>query len=46
MGVVFARSEESGFLMMPRTWNDFICVKTKKKEKRKVAKPQLENSTN
>jgi exosome complex component CSL4 len=39
MGVVFARSNESGLLMIPLTWNDFVCVKTKKKEKRKVAKP-------
>ena len=41
MGVVFARSDDSGLLMIPRTWNDFMCVKTKKKEKRKVAKPEI-----
>ena len=39
MGVVFARSDDSGFLMWPRSWNELQCVKTKKKEKRKTAKP-------
>eukprot|EP00347_Sterkiella_histriomuscorum_P000171 403376905 len=45
-GVVFARSENSGALMIPCTWNDFMCVKSKKKEKRKVAKPDVIGNSN
>jgi exosome complex component CSL4 len=38
LGVVFARSPHTGSLMVPRSWSEFECVQTKKKEKRKVAK--------
>ena len=38
MGVVYARSEESGMLMIPRNWDIMQCLKTKKKERRKIAK--------
>ena len=41
MGVVFARSDESGQLMIPRSWNEMQCVRTRKKEMRKTAKPEL-----
>ena len=40
LGVVFAMSEASGQLMIPRSWKELQCVKTKKIEKRKVAKPE------
>ena len=30
--------------MMPKSWTELICVKTKKKEKRKVAKPNYQTS--
>ena len=38
LGVVYARSEQTGALMVPRSWNEFECVQTRTKEKRKVAK--------
>lgn len=40
MGVIYARSYESGIWMLPLNWTDLVCPKTKKKEKRKVAKPE------
>ena len=42
MGVIFARSGESGELMIPRNWETMQCVKTRKKEKRKIAKFKIE----
>ena len=38
LGVVFARSPYTGSLMVPRSWSEFECVQTRKREKRKVAK--------
>ena len=38
LGVVFARSQQTGALMVPRSWSEFECVQTKTKEPRKVAK--------
>lgn len=38
-GVVFAESQLSGDLMVPKSWNTFQCAKTRTKELRKVAKP-------
>ena len=40
LGVVYARSQHTGSLMIPISWNDFQCVQTRQKEKRKVAKVQ------
>ena len=37
LGVKYAWSQSSGQLMVPKTWTEFQCVITKKKEKRKVA---------
>jgi exosome complex RNA-binding protein Csl4 len=39
LGVVFARSEGSGHLMIPVSKSEFICIKTKVKENRKTAVP-------
>ena len=38
LGVVFARSQHTGALMVPRSWSEFECVQTRTKEPRKVAK--------
>ena len=38
LGVIFARSQHTGALMVPRSYAEFECVQTKTKEKRKVAK--------
>ena len=38
LGVVFARSQHTGSLMVPRSWGEFECIQTRTKEKRKVAK--------
>ena len=38
LGVVFARSQHTGALMVPRSYAEFECVQTKSKERRKVAK--------
>ena len=38
LGVVYAWSQQSGQIMVPKSWTEFQCVITKKKEKRKVAK--------
>ena len=38
LGVVFARSEHTGALMVPRSWGHFECVQTGTKQPRKVAK--------
>ncbi len=38
LGVVFARSLQTGTLMVPRSWTEFECVQTRTREKRKVAK--------
>ena len=37
LGVVFARSSQTGSLMIPRSWREFECVQTHTKEQRKVA---------
>ncbi len=42
LGVVFARSEESGVLMIPRSWNQSQCPITGRREKRKNAPPPKE----
>jgi exosome complex component CSL4 len=39
LGVLYAKSELSGKLMLPYSWTEMICLKTGVKEKRKVAKP-------
>ena len=38
LGVIFARSQHTGSLMVPRSWGEFECIQTRTKEKRKVAK--------
>ena len=38
LGVIFARSAQTGTLMVPRSWTEFECVQTHTKEARKVAK--------
>lgn len=42
LGVVFARCEESGSLMFPRSYTQCQCPLTGVKERRKVAKPSTE----
>ena len=44
MGVKYAWSQHSGQLMVPKTWTQFQCVVTKNKEKRKVAKIEVEDN--
>lgn len=39
LGVLVAKSEHSGNLMLPFDWTSMIDVKTNHNEKRKVAKP-------
>ena len=39
LGVLYARNEISGKLMLPYSWTEMICLKSGLKEKRKVAKP-------
>lgn len=38
LGVIFAHSQNTGCLMIPRSWTQFECVQTRIKENRKVAK--------
>ncbi len=42
LGVVFSRSEESGALMVPRSWHLSQCPITGRREKRKNAAPPNE----
>ena len=39
LGVVMARSEASGEVMAPVSWQEFVEVGTGRREGRKVAKP-------
>lgn len=39
LGVVFARSDATGELMLPLSYDEFVCPDTKVREKRKVANP-------
>jgi exosome complex RNA-binding protein Csl4 len=41
LGVLFAINRESGKLMIPISYNEMICIETGLKEKRIVAKPDL-----
>lgn len=41
LGVIFARGDFSGEIMMPISYEEMACPKTKARERRKVAKPDL-----
>ena len=43
LGVKYAWSQQSGQLMIPRSWTEMQCMVTKMKEKRKVAKIEVED---
>ena len=42
LGVVFARSDMTKSLLMPLNWSEMISPDSMIKEKRKVAKPNLQ----
>ncbi|KRX07757.1 Nucleic acid-binding, OB-fold [Pseudocohnilembus persalinus] len=42
LGVLFAKDQEMGQLMLPYSWNQMISLQTGLKEERKVAKPNID----